>query len=516
MKVYHLFDFIGIICFQKFYAKLNSHSLCDKIITVFDIYDDALIMNLFLNRILFVVPFLLSFSCSATIDSKLIGTPVDESFIYKTQKTPKTIADKSNDVFSVLNRIDQKLNKSEKTLKKQSSKDSKVFTLKTVNGDDITNIDVVNVIKLMFLFSGKEYNQSVAKLMVPTVLESLEDDKLRQQCANLFKIVISKKDIDEKISDIASGNGVSIDQLAQKFEEFGISMNVFRANIKSKLIFQIIAQSFSEGGNVSSSEIAEERNNELALINSSRYCVSEIFRYDEESANEVLKLIKKGFNFQILAENFSQKICPGKDGFLKWMKIESIEPEVLNRLKSMTPGECSPVIKTKAGYKIVCLLDKADPGKAGTMDSDYKILKASFKYRGKLFTQQDLKKSENQLNEFMSLSSIDAYKDFCQKHSIEYKETEISHPDPYHMELVNRSKFSKKPAALQSLDDDDSVNVVMFISETAPNATLPNDKALKEAVAEKKAEESFTRNFKRLKSSSHIDEKTKNIERMFS
>ncbi len=477
--------------------------------------EKSISMNFSIKYFLFVFGFLFFFnSFSFAFNPSLIGRSVDETLVYKSKKQPKTISDRSYDVFAALKRINQK-NKHNGNTNQIDFDNKEVFTLRTVNGEDITNIDVLNVIKLMFLFSGKKYDPSIARLMVPTVLDSLEDDKLRRQCANLFGIVITEKDIDNKVLDVAQSNGYTVSDLVEKFKAAGISMQSFKEHIKSKMIFQLIAQSFAERKDVLKEELEEIKSEEINKINSERYCVAEIFRYTEDSIKQIFDLIKSGFNFQILAENFSQNICSLDRNFMKWNRIDSFEPEVLKAIKSLNPGECSGIIKTKAGYKIILLIDKAKAGKRGTLYSKYKILQAKLKYRGKLFTEQDIKNADDLLQNILTISNPNVFKTFCKNHDIKFEEKELDSPNAYYMELISRSRSSGKAAALQSLDDEDYVNVVILISEISPNATLPTNKELIKIATESKLEKEFSRNFKKVKFSAHIDKSHEDIERIF-
>lgn len=472
-------------------------------------------MNFILKGFSFIAVFLFYSDVAFCIDPDSIGKSVDETVSYKIRKSPTTISDRSYDVFTALKRISKNKNHTKINALKLSSKE--VFTLRTVNGEDITNVDVLNVIKLMFLFSGKEYDAAIAKLMVPAVLEALEDDRLRQQCAAMFRIPITDRDIEKKVSDIAQDNGSSVEELSKSLNAAGISMNTFKKHIKSKMIFQMITEYFAEKKDISADELSETKSEEISKLNSERYCIAEIFRYTEDGAKQILDLIKKGFNFQVLEQNFSQNAYFGKNEFAKWVRVDSLEPEVVSVVKHLHPGECSEVIKTKAGYKIVLLIDKAKPGKLGTSDAKYKILQTSIKYKDKLFTQRDIEKSEENIKHLLEISRPDDFKSFCKENNIKCEEKEINSPDPYYTELIGRSRSSGKAAALQSQEDENYVNAVILLSEETPVAKLPTDKELKEIATEKKLTKEFMRNFKKIKYSAHIDKSLENdgIKRMF-
>lgn len=465
-------------------------------------------MNLFVLKISLVVVFLFAaqdFAFAAPHNK--VGRSVSDAWVYKGKKSQKTITDQGYDALAALKRIDdKKAKRSNRSGVAPSS--SEVFPLRTVNGEVITNLDVLNTARLMFFFSGKEYNSQLAKLMAPAILDSLEDDKLRQQCANLFGMAINQKDVDDKLADLAKSNGYTEAALINKLKAAGISLDVLKNYIKSKMIFQLIVQAFVDKDSVSNAYISEVRKDEESKLNSKRYCIIEIFRYDEKSANLILNLIKEGFGFQILAENLSQDIKKNKD-LVGWMKESSFEPEVLNVIKSLRLGEHSGIIKTKAGYKIVLLLDKAEPGCAGLLETEYKILQTKVKYKGNLFTQKDAEKAGEVVQKFLTISNRKDFDDYCKEHQLEVEEKELHLENPYYMELINRCKDSGKAAVLQSQDDENSVTVVFLVSETSPKAKMPTEEELSERATEKKLSEDFGENFKKLKSSSHINDLNK-------
>ena len=461
--------------------------------------------------------FLLSL-CAVCADSQTrmkpnsVGKAPDESIIYNPQKTQKTLADKGRDAIAFLKLIDRDNRKqntgSGKTLI------SEVFSLETVNDDPITNIDVVNATKLIFFFSGREYDKDIAKMMAPAVIESLEDDKLRGQCAKLFGIRVTNSDVEKELLRLASMNNISISELEKRVLSYGVSIKIFRQNIKSRLVFQLISQYLADNDRVSSAELETAKKEQQALIASKRYLISEIFRYERSSLEKIRTLALKGFDFQALAENFSQTIKVGKRGTPKWYKTTSLEPEVVAQLKSMKTGTISDIIKTKSGYKVICLIDTAEAGRVASSEATYKVLKATVTYRSNLFTKKDVEKIESTLNQISQMETAGNLKRYCLVNDIKLEEETMSRPHPYYMEMILKSKESGKPVIAPSMDNPNNLNVMMYLSEDVQRAQLPDEKTLKEYVSEKKMNDAFTRNFKNLKRMSHIQKQTDNIRRV--
>ena len=455
---------------------------------------------------------------SARMTPKSVCNSVDESYIYKKNKSiQKGLSVKGFSALAAIKtatKIDENESTNKKAIKKQGIENSEVFTVETVSGEPITNLDVINATKLVFFYSGKKYDKGIAKMMVPAVIESLEDDKLREQCAKAFGLRVSKDEIDKEIARLAEMNGISVQELKKQFEGSGISEETLRKSIESRIIFQMMAQSLADDDKISNKELEVVKREQQALLNSERYFVIEIFRYQKESATKILQWAHEGFDFSALAENFSQAIKAGQRGTPRWIRAKAIEQEVLSQLKKMKPGELSDVIKTKSGYKIIALIDAAEPGKAGRSDSSYRIIQTSIPYRGKLFTQSDSKKAKEVIGQLMKTENKTDFKRICETNKLKCEEIDMQRPSAYYRELINQSKDSKKPAAMQSPEQEGIVIIVLFLEEKTEKAKLPSPEKLKQIASEQKTDDMYTRSFKKIKSMVHVEKNLANIKRL--
>lgn len=443
---------------------------------------------------------------------KCSGNPI-ESFVYKQKKPPKSLSDKDRSALFFL-QLKDKAHLAKKAPAQGNIDVSEVFILETVNGEPITNIDVINIAKLIFFFSEKPYDNNIAKMMFPAIIASLEDDVLRKHCAKLFEISVSEEDIDAEIAKIAQINGINEKELEKGFLSSGISLKILREHIKSRLIFQMVSQSMVDEEEVTKSDLDAASKAQTDLIANKRYFVAEIFRHDKGTAEKIRQLAAQGFDFQALAENLSQTVQAGQRGAPKWYKITNLEPEVATRVAKMQVGTLSEVIKTKSGYKIVYLVDIADAGKVARSETTYKFLKAEVLYKGKLYTKKDVEQIGMVLRRIAEISDINQLKEFCSKHNIGLKEEQLKQPNNYYANMIQASKESGKPIVVQSEQDKTKVNIVMFESEEAGKATMPSQSDLRTLILAKRMDETFAKNFKKLKAKVHISKNIKNIQRM--
>ena len=449
---------------------------------------------------------------SASNNLKCSGNPV-ESFVYKQKKPPKSLSDKDRSALFFL-RLKDKAHIAKKTSQQQNVVVPEVFILETVNGEPITNVDVINIAKLIFFFSGKPYDNNTAKMMFPAIIASLEDDVLRKHCAKLFEIKVSKEDIDDEIEKFAQVNGIDEKELEKRFASSGLSLNVLRKHIKSQLIFQMVSQSMVDEEEVNKSDLDAATKAQKDLIANKRYFIAEIFRHDKETAEKIRSLAAQGFDFQALAENLSQTVQAGQRGAPKWYKMSNLEPEVASYVAKMQIGELSDVIKTKSGYKVVYLVDVAEAGKAARSETTYKFLKAEVTYKGKLYTEKDMQQIGMALRQIAEISDIKQLKECCSKHNIELREERLKQPNQYYANMIQASKESGKPTVVQSVEDKTKVTIIMFEGEETESAKIPSASELRTLILAKNMDEAFAKNFKKLKSKVHISKNAPNIHRM--
>ncbi|MDR3224284.1 MAG: SurA N-terminal domain-containing protein [Holosporales bacterium] len=447
-----------------------------------------------------------------------IGDPVPETTIIKGRKKKTTDANRNgSNVLSILKQINSRLCVGSQTSIGSATKD--FFTVATVNGDDITNVDVINSMKLVFLFSGKPLDLLQARSMFKPIVIAMTEERLIQQYAKLLEIPADEAAVTERISEIAANNGVSVQKFMEDIRKLGISDKAFRDNIKNRILLSIVAHAFAEETNVSKAEIKAARTNAAREIRQKRYFLSEIiFRSNGgndttvalENARSVLALIKGGFNFSTIAETLSHEAHSGKNSNARWIGEDAVDPSLKQAILKLLPGFCSDIIKTNAGYKIACLLDVAESNRVGMMDGKFKILKSRFQYGGPLFTSSDGKKLDETLNRIKDVSSVDEYK----KLGVAFEEVVFEKPNEYEMNQIMASKSSGQPIMYQSPDQENTIDVIMFVEVICGDAKIPDDEELKEKLVAEKFEKDFMNAFKRLKTTARIIINTENLKKV--
>ncbi|MDR1288799.1 MAG: peptidyl-prolyl cis-trans isomerase SurA [Holosporales bacterium] len=449
------------------------------------------------------------------VDIKLIGTTIDDASLYTMGDGERSSLTqfKGPSALLALKNVTPIKQQKRKIVSNGCPAANRFYRIiGRVNNDVITNVDAENKIKFIFFSSGKQYKKEDARLMVEPVARTLIDDKLQQQYAELYSLKVSESEIDSKVQGVATNNSMTVSELADKFEECGINMEIFKKHIKSRMLLQFIVQLIGDAARVTQQEIDEARIKAESNIKQKRYHLLEIvFRVDDdegdakvkERAQSILRLVNDGFSFRVMAEAMSQGTYTGDVGDLGWVREDCIEKPVLDAVKTIKIGQASDVIKTRTGYKIVCVVDIAAPGKTGQANASYKVLCSKVQFQGGLLTQKDIEKLNAAVPELKEVSSVAEYKKVCEKHKIEYEERDIASPTEYESALIEESDASGKPAIMKSIDDENSIAIMMVAEKTIPNAELPPDKELFSKVSSDKIVKEFGRNFKKMQAQAH-------------
>ena len=119
-----------------------------------------------------------------------------------------------------------------------------------VNEDIISLFDIQSRIKLYLTTSGIDDTVEVRQRLLPQVLNSLIEEKLKIQEARDKKIEITDKEISNAVSIIEQNNGIKPGEFLQLLEKQGISEVTFYDQIKAdvawlKVVREVLSRDIS-------------------------------------------------------------------------------------------------------------------------------------------------------------------------------------------------------------------------------------------------------------------------------
>lgn len=469
-------------------------------------------------------------------NTKGTGHVIPEWYVFKSHKNElaKMLGkDKSSKGLQVLraNDISKAVKKARAKIKQdninkginsniEELQNTEYFVVARVADDVITNVDIINAIQFVFFSSGKKFERKYARLMIKPVLDALIEDKIRQRLARLNNINVSEE-TSKKIREIAQNNKLTVEELGYEFKKAGINMVIFKRNIASKIVFSGFFQSMLSSFIASPQAVAVERQKYKDVIKTQRYKLSEIFfRADSlgeqqvvrKKAESVIDLLNRGFSFRALAESISQVETNNKLTESEWINADSLDRQVYNSIKNLSPGEHTDIIQVRGGYKIIQIIDKADPNKEGISNAKYKVIVAEVPTPTPN-TEEEAMSLELSINTISEADSVEVFKRACKVYGFKMMETTITEPDAIQRELILRNKSSGKSGIIR-VSENEPLVALFVVSEEVPNASLPDDKFFSDMIINRKAVQEFVKMMKRQRLMTYVKVYTDKLDKV--
>ena len=152
-----------------------------------------------------------------------------------------------------------------------------VKIIAVVNGEMISSTDIEERAKAFVMNTRIPFNAETKKMIIAKVIQSAIDEKLKLQEAERQGIEISDKEIDASIQNFEQNNKIPAGQLKSLLAKEGVSMKVFREQMKSDLAWiRVIRRQLMAAGNITDKEIEESINQSAKDMMTPKYMVSEI------------------------------------------------------------------------------------------------------------------------------------------------------------------------------------------------------------------------------------------------
>ncbi|HET6609501.1 MAG TPA: peptidylprolyl isomerase [Rhodopila sp.] len=242
-----------------------------------------------------------------------------------------------------------------------------------VNGDVISQADIANRARLFAISTGMPLSQEVIERLRPQILRTLIDERLRVQEAQKRKIVIPDAQIAAAIKEIEAHNNLPPGALRQKLAADGVSTRTLIDQIRSQLAWtQILRQAAADRVNVTPADVKEQQRLEAQQVGKTEYRVGEIFIPVDNPANSadaerfadtVIKQLRSGAPFPMVAAQFSQTQTALDGGSLGWVQPNQLDPAVAQLVAEMPVGAISNPVHVPGGLSIVNLQAKREIGR---------------------------------------------------------------------------------------------------------------------------------------------------------
>jgi parvulin-like peptidyl-prolyl isomerase len=224
-------------------------------------------------------------------------------------------------------------------------------------------------------FKGADREKFVEQVRL-AILNDLINGKLVIQKAKKRGIVVTDADVDDVIEDTLNRRKMSMEEMKMAIAGDGHTFEEYREEARCHLIkMRLIGREIRSKIIVSQKEIGDyyrqHRNDyegkeavriRQILIIIPKGCDIETKQKLEENAEEILKKLKSGESFSMLAAKFSQGPAAKAGGDLGYVEKGLMLPEVDRVAFKLKTGETSEVIESPTGFHIIKIIDKMGKG----------------------------------------------------------------------------------------------------------------------------------------------------------
>ena len=249
-----------------------------------------------------------------------------------------------------------------------------------VNDGVITDRDLGVRTEMIIASSGVPNTPEARQRLRPQVLRALIDDRLRQQAADKEGVSVPQDRIDERMSQLAQNNNMSLDQFREALRHNNLDPNWLEDQIRTEIAWGILVnRKFRSGIVITDADIdaAERRLREDA--GKTEYRLAEIFlSVDDpnetetvrESAQRLVDQLKQGVDFGEIARQFSQSATASNGGVLGWVAPGDLPSEIASAVQTLQSETIAGPIRSEGGFHILKLLDRRQVAESGGQTRD--------------------------------------------------------------------------------------------------------------------------------------------------
>lgn len=253
------------------------------------------------------------------------------------------------------------------------SPESAARIVAVVNGDVITNGDVLARRRLLALSIGLANQPDAINRLTGQVTDQLVDERLRLQEMQRRQVVVSDKEIAAAFADLEQRNGMQPGMLRRRLQDDGVEIRTMIDQLRVQLGWtHVLRDVIGAQSEVTNQEIEEQTKLLLAQTGQTEYHVSEIFlpapnraqlSDTRALAETIIGQLRAGAPFPIVAAQFSQSQTALQGGDLGWVTGNQLDPEELRVVSEMPAGAISNPLSVPGGISIVALQARRIVGK---------------------------------------------------------------------------------------------------------------------------------------------------------
>lgn len=242
-----------------------------------------------------------------------------------------------------------------------------------VNGECITRQELDEIIKISINQLQKQGIQPPANdVLESQLLEREILTRVQLQLAGEIGMTVSDTELERAVNRIADRNKMTKEEFSSVLERDGISYDKFRGEIRKEMLLvrlkdrEVIKKIKISEGEVdnflytqeNSSGSADEYHLSHIMVRIPDQASVAKIESRHQRAETALAKLKNGDDFAQVAAEFSDAADALQGGKLGWRPATQLPAKFTEILKSMIPGELTPIIQSPSGLHILKLLER--------------------------------------------------------------------------------------------------------------------------------------------------------------
>lgn len=242
-----------------------------------------------------------------------------------------------------------------------------------VNGDAITNADVTARGKLFAISTATPVTAEILERLRPQITQQLVDERLRLQESQRRHVIVRDAQIAAAIQGIEARNGMPAGSLRARLGRDGISLRTLVDQLRVQIGWtDVLRQHLGPNAVISETAIAERSRLQAQQVGRPEFHIGEIFipisnpastAGAERFADIVIRQLRAGAAFPVVAAQFSQSQTALEGGERGWLGANELDPEIAKIAPQMPPGAISNPIRVAGGLSIIQMRGKREVGR---------------------------------------------------------------------------------------------------------------------------------------------------------
>jgi peptidyl-prolyl cis-trans isomerase SurA len=262
-----------------------------------------------------------------------------------------------------------------------------------VNGQEIKRDDVDKYYRTRVNPEGQEPSQEEALSLKLNVLEELINNEILLERAKKLNLEASDGEVEDKFTEMKSP--YTEDEFQRQLKDRVVSVDDIKRDLRRQLsITKLLNREVVAKITITDQDVSEFYNTNKAQFNVAepQYRIAQIVvtprkepqvrnRKNDDATNEaeaqrkvkmLMDRLNTGADFAQLAMDYSEDMntttTGGDLGYVPESALNQSDPALKKMVVGMKPGQVSPVLQVKDGYRILKLVTRESPGQRGITD----------------------------------------------------------------------------------------------------------------------------------------------------